>query len=412
MTYIFFGLVLTFVDFFINQFDVFPDFIGYALILAGVHQLSQMSGYFSKARIFAAIMLVYSLSDLFHLKTITVEWEFFSVLLVAANLFLVFMPIYFLYLITRGVGDLEYRYQADFGAAQLMLLWKVILIVTVLAYVLTGTVMKLSPMNTIIMTLTGLLIICGGIANIAWLVCFYHSKKRYEKHNVYGSLSLQAAPLVHPESILFALAVVLLIFGLTVLSYSEYANITRGGIYYVENVVYEKYRFSENVAPDSDAIVIDWENVAASIGTELYNDGECIIYISAIRDDLNGGYDIFFKTKGKFGYDSGRMVTPMSHRDGLNKYGDIMRNNIYNDWPQEAILQVTIGDKTYLSKKWCARAQAFDKDGDEIGYPMFAIEHYENGEMMLTDEIRANGNEVQIRLIGLREYEYYRKPWM
>ena len=85
-----------------------------------------------------------------------------------------------------------------------------------------------------------------------------------------------------------------------------------------------------------------------------------------------------------------------------------MLQDIHKNWTNDAVLQVTIGDKTYLSEKWCSRAQSIDKNGDEVGYPMFALEYYEYGKMILTDEIRQNNNKVSIRLIGLKEIIYER----
>jgi hypothetical protein len=180
----------------------------------------------------------------------------------------------------------------------------------------------------------------------------------------------------------------------------------REGIVYAEQS--ENYRISEYPVRDSDYVVIDWDNVEAVIGQEIYNDGQCVIYISEIVDDQNGGYDIFFKTKGDFGYWKGRIVTPLSHMGIQERWEDILLQGVYQNWPNDAVLQVNIGDNTYLSEKWCSRAQSIDKNGDEVGYPMFALEYYEYGKMILTDEIRQNNNKVSIRLIGLKEIIYER----
>jgi hypothetical protein len=47
--YVFWGLILTFLDFKINQFDLLPDFIGYALVAFGAAGLSKLSPEFLTA---------------------------------------------------------------------------------------------------------------------------------------------------------------------------------------------------------------------------------------------------------------------------------------------------------------------------------------------------------------------------
>ena len=73
------------------------------------------------------------------------------------------------------------------------------------------------------------------------------------------------------------------------------------------------------------------------------------------------------------------------------------------------MLHVKIGNNIYVNKQWCGRAQSIEPGFDEIGYSMFSIEHYERGELLLTEEIRENGNEVQVRLTDLKEITYRRR---
>lgn len=406
MSYIFFGWLLVFLNFTINGFDILPDFIGYLLIFAGVNKLAEKSPYFGEARIFALVMCMVSFSDLLHLETVTIESEsLFMLLLMTASILMTFIPVYLMYLITRGVADLEWETGVCLGADTLMRIWKINLFATLL--LCAAGLLSVVLLNILagLWLIVAVLTICILVFNIAWAICFYKCKKQYDEAT--NNLQLNGnRPHIQPISAVLAVAVCILIGALTLLSCSEYAEIRRGGIAYIETVCFEKYKFTEYAAKDSDVVVIDWNDVQAAVGQELYNDGACVIYISVIEEDQNGGYDIFFKTRGEFGYKSGRLVTPLSHIDDQNE--EIVLQDIHKNWTNDAVLQVTIGDKTYLSEKWHTRVKSFDKDGDEMGYPMFSIDCYDHGEMILADEIRRNDNKVSIRLIGLRELTYER----
>ena len=406
MSYIFFGWLLVFLNFTINGFDILPDFIGYLLIFAGVNKLVEKSPYFSEARIFALVMCMVSFSDLLHLETVTIESEsLFMLLLMTASILMTFIPVYLMYLITRGVADLEWETGVCLGADTLMRIWKINLLATLLLCAVGVLSVTLLNILAGLWLIVAVVTICILVFNIAWAICFYKCKKQYD--DAANNLQLSGnRPHIQPVPAVLAVAVCILIGALTLLSCSEYAEIRRGGIAYIETVCFEKYKFTEYAARDSDVVVIDWNDVQAAVGQELYDDGACVIYISAIEEDQNGGYDIFFKTRGEFGYKSGRLVTPLSHIDDQNE--EIVLQDIHKNWTNDAVLQVTIGDKTYLSEKWHTRVKSFDKDGDEMGYPMFALEYYEYGKMILTDEIRQNNNKVSIRLIGLKEIIYER----
>lgn len=408
MAYIFWGYIFSLVDFNINSFDLLPDFIGYLLIFIGVHNLSVISKYFNKARIFAVIMTVLTFSDLLHFDTITIEQDFFAALLVLANLILSFVPIYLMYLITRGIGDLEQQCGNDLGFVTLLRLWKAVFLFTVLVYVLMQFATQIYELHTIILFVISILIIGAFIAMVAWVVCIYIAKKRYANSEQIAP-NMQKEPLVHSKSIWYAFVVGLVIFFLTVLSYSEYANIMRSGLYYVEHFASDKYRITEYFTSDSDYVTIDWNDVQSAVGKELYRNGDCVIYISAIQDDQNGGYRIFFTAEGDYGYRSGRLVTPLSHKDTTETDGEVALDNIHQNWPNDAVLHVKIGNHIYVNKQWCGRAQSIEPGFDEIGYSMFSIEHYERGELQLTEEIRKNGNEVQVRLTDLKEITYRRR---
>ena len=406
MSLIFFGWLLVFLHLKINGFDILPDFIGYALIFAGANKLSVKSPYFSETRIFAVIMCIVSFSGLLHLETVTVESDsLFMLLMMLLSVLMMLIPLYMMYLITRGMGDLEWETASYLDVDTLMRVWKFDVMAILLLCV--ASVLSILLLNILaeLWIVVAILTICVLVANLAWVICFYKCWKRYDAA-AYG-ISLEQ-PAVHTKSVLAALAVCMMICGMTAASYSEYAEVMRGGIAYVENVCYEDYEFIENATKDSDCVVIDWNHVQEAIGQDVYSDGKCRIYISDIQSDYNGGYKIFFKTAGDFGYEKGRLVTPLSHMEEINWNKGLALKNIHQNWQNDAILQVTIGDRTYLSGKWCARAQSVDKNGDEAGYPLFSSKYYESGELVLIDEIRENNNQVTIRLIGLRDLTYER----
>lgn len=64
---IFWGYLLIFLDFRINNFDLLPDFVGYILIIVGLSRLSYLSDSFDEARIYAWISLILSFLNLFRI---------------------------------------------------------------------------------------------------------------------------------------------------------------------------------------------------------------------------------------------------------------------------------------------------------------------------------------------------------
>lgn len=54
------GFLFILINFKINGFDLIPDFVGYILILSGLSALAEHHGAFSKARIFAGVLLICS----------------------------------------------------------------------------------------------------------------------------------------------------------------------------------------------------------------------------------------------------------------------------------------------------------------------------------------------------------------
>ena len=180
MTYIFFGYLLVFLNIRINGFDIMPDFIGYLLIFAGANKLRERSSYFSKARFWALFMGVVAFSDLLHLEIITIESELFMTLLVFVSVFFTVIPLYLMYLITKGVAELEWDMGVHLGADKLMLVWKINATVTLLLSAMIVLSVTLLNILAGIQVLAAVLMIGVLIVNIAWVICFYGCKKQYD----------------------------------------------------------------------------------------------------------------------------------------------------------------------------------------------------------------------------------------
>lgn len=187
-----------------------------------------------------------------------------------------------------------------------------------------------------------------------------------------------------------ALFVVLFIVGAMVISYSEFSVIQQNGIVYMERS--ESYNVIESPVNETVEFVLDWEHPESSVGTEIYHNNACTITIRSIQDDLNGGYKIYLDAQGVYNYKGGRLITPLAHTSGLS----------------DGFLQTMVGSNTYVSKTIYARGQSIYPNGDCIGYSIFPLECYERGKMLVSDQIKANGNQVEVKVIGLREIVWER----
>lgn len=180
MSYILFGYLLVFLNIRINGFDIMPDFIGYLLIFAGVNKFRERNSYFSKARFWALFMGVVAFSDLLHLEIITIESELFMMLLVFVSVFFTVIPLYLMYVITRGIAELEWETGAYLGEDKLMQAWKINAIATFLLCILTAPLTGIFHIDSGMIFLMTVLMVCILLVNIAWVICFYGCKKRYD----------------------------------------------------------------------------------------------------------------------------------------------------------------------------------------------------------------------------------------
>ncbi len=149
--------------------------------------------------------------------------------------------------------------------------------------------------------------------------------------------------------------------------------------------------FIRHIQPFEQDVVFefDWDAPESNIGKEVFDDGKCSIVITEVRDDLNGGFDIYFRAHGSYNYPNGRLVTACSHRD--------------NDLFYSGTLTSVIGDDTYTNEFPFGMGIFVFNDGDEFGFHAFPLECYERGELIVADQIEANGNTVTMQLSNLYE---------
>ena len=168
---------------------------------------------------------------------------------------------------------------------------------------------------------------------------------------------------------------------LTGLSYTPLGAIAAGGIQAAETTAAHHFEMNSRPAT-SDEITIDWNNVAALEGQELYNDGQSVVTIVSVEAIEGGNYNLHIEAVGEIASGGGHLVTPLSH-DGSLPEGKIM---------------AVVGDSTTFSPV-AERGQAALHAGDTAVIPVFP------GEVP-AEEIAANGNQVTIELIYLNKINY------
>ncbi|MBR2008945.1 MAG: hypothetical protein IJ936_02355 [Peptococcaceae bacterium] len=168
---------------------------------------------------------------------------------------------------------------------------------------------------------------------------------------------------------------------LTGLSYTPLGAIAAGGIQAAETTAAHHFEMNSRPAT-SDEITIDWNNVAALEGQELYNDGQSVVTIVSVEAIEGGNYNLHIEAVGEIASGGGHLVTPLSH-DGSLPEGKIM---------------AVVGDSTTFSPV-VERGQAALHAGDTAVIPVFP------GEVP-AEEIAANGGQVSITLLHLNEISY------
>lgn len=168
---------------------------------------------------------------------------------------------------------------------------------------------------------------------------------------------------------------------LTGLSYTPLGAVATGGIQAAETNAAHHFEMNSRPAT-SEEITVDWNNVDALKGQELYNDGQSVITIVNVEAIEGGNYNLHIEAVGEIASGGGHLVTPLSHDGSL----------------PEGRLMAVVGDSVTLSDI-AERGQAALHAGDTAVIPVFP------GEVP-AEEIAANGGQVSITLLHLNEISY------
>lgn len=106
---IFWGLILVLLDFRIQNFDILPDFIGYWMIYQGLQALASYNYNFGKAKMYAAPLLVLSITDFFQWQIAIKDLQFS---LPAIGFILLFtlitvLNLFMIYYVCKGISEMS-----------------------------------------------------------------------------------------------------------------------------------------------------------------------------------------------------------------------------------------------------------------------------------------------------------------
>ena len=170
MTNIFVGLIFLFLDLNINfgtiTIGLLPAFVGYYLLARGLQTLPEDPD-FSKARTLSLVMAVYTLV-LYILNLLGISSQLGLLRWIIDGVRLV-VSFSILYLLNRGIGQLQVKTGKDLGAEQLRPLWLVLVVLESVTLVVSW------------IPVVSTFAIMGCLAvHIALLVLYYNVKKSYE----------------------------------------------------------------------------------------------------------------------------------------------------------------------------------------------------------------------------------------
>lgn len=170
MTNIFVGLIFLFLDLNIHfgtiTIGLLPAFVGYYLLARGLQTLPEDPD-FSKARTLSLVMAVYTLV-LYILNLLGISSQLGLLRWIIDGVRLV-VSFSILYLLNRGIGQLQAKTGKDLGAEQLRPLWLVLVVLESVALVVSWV-----PVVSAFATMGCLAV------RIALLVLYYNVKKGYE----------------------------------------------------------------------------------------------------------------------------------------------------------------------------------------------------------------------------------------
>ena len=172
MIFIFIGYILIFFHIRIMGIDILPNFVGYFLIYLGLRELTGRSPRFETAKTLSLILLAATVViNVFSIA----GYSFNTAVLTVANLALVVVSLWLMYLINKGLGDIETGENVALNSQKLLKIWKFQVAATVLA-----TVFSIFPTQiTAIIALV--FAVAAVVVNILFLINLYKAKKALDE---------------------------------------------------------------------------------------------------------------------------------------------------------------------------------------------------------------------------------------
>jgi len=166
------GLLLVFLDFNLTinnaEIGLLPDFVGYAVMLKGLAELSQESAYFQKIRPYTIGMIIYT-GILYGMDLVgfSPSLGIFSYILALLS---TAVSLYISYSIVMGVKDLEIRLHTPLNGEGLYSAWIFLAVMNVVVYV-----------SLLVPFLAILCIIAALIGAVWFLIAFSRTKNLYDQ---------------------------------------------------------------------------------------------------------------------------------------------------------------------------------------------------------------------------------------
>jgi len=179
MSKIFIGMVFILFDFrlflFILNFNLFPDFIGYIILLLGILELKKCSKHYKKIIPITIFMIIISsiisIINFFMINLNPVVYEFINIITTG-----IFM--YLSYEIILGIKDMEKTDDNNYKAANLYKIWQVLFIVLYAGY-LSLIIPGFSENMFIIIFIS----ITNIIMFLIFVIAFYITKNIYNSYH-------------------------------------------------------------------------------------------------------------------------------------------------------------------------------------------------------------------------------------
>ncbi|WP_062106177.1 hypothetical protein [Bacillus niameyensis] len=180
MTKVFWGMLLVFLSFKINHFDLLPDFIGYFIVASAMNDLVSFSHTFSKAKKVAIILAIVSIPAMF-MREISLSEGFepssdvFTLLLGSTAIQL--LALIFIYFLFQGLIELASKYHFNELAKKTKKILTACIIIDLLVLSLTPFSMNLPGTDFFLFIIIG--IITSFIVSIVILVLFRTYRKQF-----------------------------------------------------------------------------------------------------------------------------------------------------------------------------------------------------------------------------------------